>query len=118
MRQDQFDRLATLSEKLTETLLLEAEPAEWPGEGKKLADLNRNERGDRYWCKKNAMATLSILTRVHVLTNMVLRAGQEQPPADPADPEQPKDDLDGMIRAAEKEAKKILDSARPKGRSN
>lgn len=63
MREDLIDRLEELQEKLFEAMLVEANPENWPG-GKVLPkDLNRDERGDRYWCKKNAAATMTLLNK-------------------------------------------------------
>jgi hypothetical protein len=115
MRNDQFVRLTALSEKLTEVVLTEADPARWPGDGVELKDLTREDRGDRYWCKKNAAATLSLLTRVHVLANIVTRA--EAQGAGLSDPhEDDEGDLDKMITEAERRAAAILEKAT--GRAN
>lgn len=108
MRDDQYAKLKGLQEKLTDVVLVEADPAKWPGDGKALADLSRDERGDRYWCKKNAAATLTMLMKVHSLTGVLeQRGGFGAPPPDPegADGEA---DLDKEIRSAEREAARII----------
>lgn len=61
MRPDQFQRILELSEQLADTFIAEADPGEWSGDGKAPADLTKQERGDRYWCKKNAVATGAVL---------------------------------------------------------
>lgn len=67
MRADQKTKLDALSEGLADVLIDEADPANWPGAGTKLAELSRVDRGDRYWCKKNAFATVALLARVEQL---------------------------------------------------
>ena len=61
MRPDQVQRIRDLSESLADTFIFEADPTEWPGDGKAPADLSQEERGNRYWSKRNAMATGGVL---------------------------------------------------------
>jgi hypothetical protein len=65
MRQDQFTKLQTLSEKLIDVAIDEADPANWPGSGWKPNELTKEQRGDRYWCKKNAVSTVSLIERIN-----------------------------------------------------
>lgn len=106
MRDDQYARLKALTEKLADTVIGEADPDTWTGNGKKPADLTRDERGDRYWCKKNAAATLSVLMRIYSVAGMVERAAFGVPPL-PTDPGG-ETDLDREVNAAEREAQAIL----------
>lgn len=104
MRQDQYEKLQALSEKLTDVFLSEADPDNWPGSGWNPAQLTKEQRGDRYWSKKNAVATLSIITKVAQLTTVIqLNGGGEVTPEDQDD-----GGLDAEINAAEKEAAKLL----------
>lgn len=115
MRDDQYQRLKSLTEKLTDVVLEEADPASWPGDGmttetwRKLEAADAKEaqriRGDRYWSKKNAAATLSLLTRVYTIAGIVERSAPAPAGNGGEDRE---DDLDKEIKAAEKEAKTIL----------
>lgn len=98
MRDDQRVRLEELSDTLTEVVLEEADPKSWPGEGIPLDAMSKDERGDRYWCKKNAAATLALLTKLHT----VLDRAAAGVPADEGD------DMEDEIRKAEKEAGKRL----------
>jgi len=101
MRPDQIERLKDLSEKLAEVVLEEADPAEWPGANTPLAALTQQERGDRYWCKKNAAASFSLLERTASLLSDVKTVGNDRNKND--------DELDAQIRAKEKEAAKMLE---------
>lgn len=101
MREDQKKRIEDLQEKLVEVLLLEADPQMWPGDGVSPADLTRDERGDRYWCKKNAAATLTVLTKTMSLTQYEYRQA-----VNPADSDEA--DMDQEIARHEKEAEKRL----------
>lgn len=113
MRQDQYVRMQDLAEKLTDVVLDEAAPDQWPGAGVPLQNLDRDTRGDRYWCKKNAAATLSLVTKIHSLVHMIQRAD-----GDPSDPPAGPDrdgDLDAEMRDAEKAAEKLLAKIAKKG---
>lgn len=99
MRDDQRTRLEELSDTLTEVVLDEADPKGWPGDGIPLDAMSKDERGDRYWCKKNAAATLALLTKLHTVLDRAAAgqgAGEEG------------DDMEDEINKAEKEAKKRL----------
>ena len=105
MRQDQYEKLQAMSEKLTDVFLSEADPDNWPGSGWNPQQLTKEQRGDRYWSKKNAVATLSIISKIAQLTTVIqLGGGNDVPPS--ADDE---GGLDAEIRQAEKEAAKLLD---------
>lgn len=114
MRQDQYERLQALSEKLTDVLLHEAEPEKWPGHGLDPGAMDQKTRGDRYWCKKNAVATISLAQRVGALIGQVQVAGAGTTPPDaPADGEDggagaARDHLDAEVQAAEQEAARLL----------
>lgn len=103
MRTDQYQKLQDLSEKLTDVVVDELDPESWPGAGTQLHELTREARGDRYWCKKNAAATLSLLTKMQSLLGVIERSASGDAP-----PEDEHEDLDAEISAAEKEAAKIL----------
>jgi hypothetical protein len=108
MREDQYQRLQQLEEKLTEAFLEEADPVNWTGEGIKPKDLTKDERGDRYWCKKNAVATISLTIRIGSLLGMVQRRLPDSAPGASEDPDAGEGLLDAEVNAAEKEAKKLL----------
>lgn len=99
MRPDQLQRLQELSEKLADVVLEEADPDTWPGAGMPLADMTKEDRGNRYWSKKNAAATFSLLDRT---ISIVASAPGKRSPEDD-------DDMEKQIAAKEKEAAKLLD---------
>ncbi len=101
MRPDQIERLAALRDELTDTALQDADPAQWVGAGKAPADMTQQERGDAYWCRKMATATVSLLTKVHSLINThgAPTAGNQKDDGD----------LDRELAAAEREAAAILE---------
>lgn len=104
MRQDQWDKLQGLEEKLADVFLFEAEPAKWPGHGLEPSAMDKDTRGDRYWCKKNAVATLSLIHRVIQLVGTVQGSVTDAPLSDKDDEGQ----LDKDIASAEKEAAKLM----------
>lgn len=97
MRQDQVERLNDLAEKLADAFISEADPAEWPGCGQPPADISPQQRGDRYWCKKNAMATGGVLRYTLDLIG-------KQPLAGDADDRAADADMDKRISEAERRA--------------
>lgn len=97
MRPDQLQRLNDLAEKLADRFLVEADPAEWPGDGMPPADLTQQERGDAYWCKKNAMATGGVLRFVLDIT------GKHQGTA----PQENDADMEKRVRDAERRAEQL-----------
>lgn len=103
MRPDQHEKLQDLSARLTDVFIGEAEPADWPGDGVIPREMDQQTRGDRYWCKKNAVATLAIVIRMQNLINFhapKLNADEK------AEGEETM--LDAEIKAAEKEANRLL----------
>jgi hypothetical protein len=115
MRQDQYEKLQLLSEKLMDVFLAEANPDDWPGAGVPVGQLDQQSRGDRYWVKKNAVATASLLQRSAVLTGRIQAASA----ADAGNPEavaEPESSLDKEIAQAEREAAKLLDQVQKKAR--
>lgn len=103
MRDDQITRLQALSERLGEVVITEVDPHNWPAAEKLPADLTQEERGNRYWCKKNAAATMTLLVKVMSITGHVqggtLPGGTTE------------DDLDAMQAKAEREATALLERA-------
>lgn len=109
MRQDQYERLQELSEKLTDVFLDEAEPSKWPGNAIEPGNMDQQTRGDRYWCKKNAVATLSLVDRVNRLTGDIQAASNGGTGSAAVGESSSDDSLDADIKRAEKEATKLLD---------
>ncbi len=107
MRDDQYHRLQALEEKLTDTLLAEADPATWTAPGIESKDLTQQQRGDRYWCKKNAVATISLTIRVGSLIGMIQRNSASNTPGANV-PETGEGLLDAEVAQAEGEAKRLL----------
>ena len=118
MREDQYKRLQGLSEKLAEAFIEEADPATWSGAGKNPAQMDKAERGDRYWCKRNAAATGALLLRVGSLVSMIQRdsAGNGGAGEVPQGGDEDGDGLEAEIKAAEEEGSRLLDEVLKKQR--
>ncbi|BCD89693.1 hypothetical protein PSm6_61000 [Pseudomonas solani] len=103
MREDQRARLSGLRDELMETALLDADPKLWTAAGKAPSDMTQEERGDAYWCRKLAVSTVSLLTKVQSMleTHGKPTAGNGKDEGD----------LDKEIRQAEKEAQAMLERA-------
>lgn len=107
MRQDQFESLQKRAEQLVDLFIQESDPEKWPGAGIEPSKMDKGSRGDRYWCKKDAVATLACAQRIVTLIDAVRAktAGGEKNPGAVGDDE---DALDSDVKAAEKEADRIL----------
>lgn len=107
MRQDQFESLQKRAEQLVDLFITESDPEKWPGVGIEPAKMDKSTRGDRYWCKKDAVATLACAQRIVSLIDSV-RAKTAAGDTTPGAVTEGDDVLDGDVAAAEKEADRIL----------
>jgi len=106
MHADYKTRLTALTDKLTDAVLEEADPENWAGGNKRVDQLTKQERGDRYWDKKNAAASLTLLIKVHSLIGMQTRGGTAK---DNPDQDDEAFELGQQVSKAEKEAAAIID---------
>jgi hypothetical protein len=122
MRPDQFAKLESLQERLIDLFLAEAEPANLPGAGLPIGSIDRDSRGDLYWCKRNAAASIALASRItafqYQFTDLQRRRALPDPNADPDDPpsgpiEPPEivDDVDKEIAGYEKLAQRMIAKA-------
>ena len=117
MRADQYEKLQALQEKLVDVFLMEADPDNWAGAGMLLADMNHEQRGSAYWCKKNAVATGGLIQRVSNLT-MKIEMANTPPGGGGADEISDAEiDVDKQVAAAEKEGKRLLDKVQRKAKA-
>lgn len=119
MRQDQYEKLQKLTEQLTDVFLAEADSDKWSGAGIEPSKMDKTTRGDRYYDKKNAAATLTVLIRTTSLIGVIQRRTADGLPPLTGDGERPQDDdqegsLDADIAAAEKQAKTLMDKLQKK----
>lgn len=103
MREDQIIRLKELAEEVSEVFIDEADPRNWNGAGMSLAQMDNETRGNRYWDKKNAIQTGTLLARLIDLAGHDSRVG----PSRALD----EDDADKQIAKFEKKAKELIDAA-------
>lgn len=73
MRQDQFEKIQAMNESLADVFINEVNPANWPGANQPIDMQDAKIRGDRYWMKKNAVATMTLMQRIAVFVGMVQR---------------------------------------------
>ena len=109
MRQDQFEALQARGEQLVDVFLAESDPSKWPGHGIAPASMEKTTRGDRYWCKKDAVATLACAQRIFNLVQVIRERSIPPSPSAPEGEEKQEDSLDAEVAAAEKEAQRLLD---------
>lgn len=119
MREDQYLKLQALHAKLVDVALVEADPENWSGAGHLPRELSQQDRGDRYWCKKNAVATLSVAIRIDTLLAKV--QGPNVTPGKKGDEDDGEDAaaglLDAEVNAAEREAKRLLRNLQNKAKA-
>ena len=110
MRQDQFEALQKRGEQLVDVFIAESDPEKWPGHGVQPANMDKGTRGDRYWCKKDAVATLACAQRIFNLVQVIRERSAPDLPPGPAEEGAPvEDSLDKEVAAAEAEAARLLD---------
>lgn len=109
MRQDQFEALQKRGEQLVDVFLAESDPTKWPGHGLEPATMEKTTRGDRYWCKKDAVATLACAQRIFNLVQVIRERSAPDLPPGPDGEALVEDSLDKEVAAAEAEATKLLD---------
>lgn len=107
MRQDQFEKLQQLEEKLLDVFIGEADPDSWPGKGLKIGAMDAQTRGDLYWVRKTAASVLMLHSKVANTISATQAFGAGTTPAAAGDDGEQQ--LDSEIASAEREAAKLLD---------
>lgn len=62
---------------MLEVVLFEADPNNWPGAGKRQEDMTAQDRGDRYWCKKNANQAITTAVKIETLIALYQRKDRD-----------------------------------------
>lgn len=112
MRQDQYEKLQALSERVMDSFLHEADPDHWPGKGLKIGEMDAQTRGDLYWVRKTAISAASLYGRIEAMIGRVQIAGSGTTPAAGEPPEgeaPPPDDLEAEMRMYAREAAQLVD---------
>lgn len=109
MREDQYEKLQALSEKLLDVFIAEADPAQWPGKGLSLGQMDAQTRGDLYWVRKTAASVLVLEAKISTRIAAVQLAGNVTAPAAGADPEtEAESQVDAEMARYEKDALKVI----------
>lgn len=117
MRPDQYQRLMALDERLMDVFLEEVNPDNWEGSKIPIDQQDSKIRGNRYWHKRNAAATLTLVVKVNSIVGIMQRNMSGDTPGLVVDEHDDKheDDIDAQINSAERKAaaliKKITDPA-------
>lgn len=72
---NQLEKLKQLSDKMVGLVIAEADPDTWAGANKTLNEMSEDERGDRYWCKKNANQMITTAVKLETLIALYERKG-------------------------------------------
>lgn len=108
MRPEQIAKLTEIEEQLVDIFTTEAKVAEWP-------DMKTAQsRGDRYWHKKNALATLTLVGRIQtVLRDIRTGEGGGEKEREPGEAE-PARTIEQEAAALEKQGVALLRKHRAK----
>lgn len=101
------ERLEELADTLTAQLFEEADPKKWTGGSKDLLEMTKQERGDRYWDKKNAAMTLTLVVKMHSLIDLNKRTKGGKLVKDGEEEEA--ESLENEIKKANKAAMRIME---------
>lgn len=100
MRPDQKQRLETLTEKLIDVFLVEADPDVWAGADVPPQERTAKHRGDRAWDLKGVNALANVVRR----TMDIIEDQEYRRPGDGSDDPREDDALERRIRIAEDRA--------------
>ncbi|MCW1973465.1 UNVERIFIED_ORG: hypothetical protein FHW05_002313 [Pantoea agglomerans] len=102
--------LCDLADRLTEIAITECDVTQWPGHGKAVTEMTKEERGDRYWSKQNATATITLIKNLHNLVSQREGGQKDRMNANPnaADVEET---VEQQAARAEREAKAAIKKA-------
>ncbi len=100
MRPEHIKELAQIEEQLVEVFQGECKPDEWPGMG------TVQDRADRYWHKKNALATLNLVARIQTVVRDAKHVGK---------PAEPEDEIEREARRLAKQGQAVVRRYASKG---
>lgn len=100
MKPEQVTRLSEIETELVDIFVEECKPAKWPG----MKDAA--ERGDRYWHKKNALATLTLVGRIQTVLRDARGDGSGSADQGGQQPQRPDGERDGE-ESIEQEARRL-----------
>jgi len=107
MRPDQWQRLQAVAEKVAEIAITDCDPENWAHSDKTSKELSRDQRGDAYWSRRQAIATCGVLARIHHLVANHNIIGETSTAGSPDDA--PEQTLERMIYEAELQGEDLLD---------
>ena len=107
MRKDQFEKLQGMSEKLTDVILVEVDCDNWPGANLPIEEHDKTIRGDRYWCKKNAVATVALAIRISTLVD-IGKKNNSNLVGNAVTIKETEDDFEQEIKDVEKQANALM----------
>jgi hypothetical protein len=112
MRQDQYEALQLLEEKLLDVFLEEADPDSWPGKGLKIGAMDAQTRGDLYWVRKTAASAAVLRGKVLAMIDDTQQGGRtpQLPPGEEpaAEGDAEGGQLDADIASAERQAQALI----------
>jgi hypothetical protein len=108
MTPEQRERLKAIGDRLIEQTIMDADPDNWSGAGQTLAAMDKDVRGDALWCRKIAVQTVMLMTKVEQLATDPAGALGKGHPKD--------DDMARAIVRAEAEAERLMERVQKKVR--
>lgn len=114
MRADQLTRLEELRDRLLETAISDADPANWTAGSKKPSEMTKDERGDASWCRRMAIQSVSLTMQVQRLLANPTTGGAmvpDQPAATTSTEPDEEATIDAEIERYERAATAVIDRA-------
>ncbi len=112
MRTDQYEKLQSLSEKLLDVFIKEADPDSWPGSGLAIGQMDAKTRGDLYWVRKTAASVLVLESKITSRIAAIQIAGNVTPAGAETGDTDAESQLDAEMARYEKDALRVMEELR------
>lgn len=107
---ESLKKLEQRQTELADVFIEEADTSKWPTPD------TRDGRGDRYWMKRNAGATATLIVKIQTILDAALRKPPITNPEEPTPGDEPEEENhDQLAAAAITEATRIIDKAKATG---
>jgi hypothetical protein len=106
---DKLKKLEQRQVELADVFIEETDVKKWPTPD------TRDGRGDRYWIKRNAGSTATLIVKIQSILDAALRQPPISDPKDPTPgdpPEEEEENAEALAASAIAEAEKIIDRAK------
>lgn len=104
---DTLKKLEQRQQELADIFIDETDATKWPGTE------DRTQRGDRFWFKRNAGATATLIVKIQSMLDMALKQPPMGDPKQPVPGDEPaEDNAEALAASAMEEAARIIAKSR------